>query len=88
MKEIKKIQCHCCFNYTIKDYEEVIVEICPVCFWQYDWVAQEKTNISIGPNGVSLIEARKNYKEFGVSELEFKTKVREPLEEELPENNE
>lgn len=81
------IQCPCCYNFTIDSDDEVIVDICDVCFWQYDWVAHSKPDIIIGPNHVSLNDARENYVRYGVSEPRFKGKVRKPLEEELPENN-
>ncbi len=85
---MKKIECPCCFNYTIEDWgEEVIVDICPICFWQYDIVGQEQVDIAIGPNKVSLIEARKNYKKFGASTERLIPLVRKPHEDELPENN-
>lgn len=77
---MKKIQCPCCGYYTIEDYgEEILVDICPVCFWQYDWVAQKYPDRCIGPNHVSLNEARKNYQLYGVSEIQFKNCVRPPL---------
>lgn len=82
-----KIKCPCCGNYTIDGEDEVIVDICPVCFWQYDVVGQEYNESIIGPNKVSLNEAKKNYKKTRVSDLKFKNGVRKPMEEELPENN-
>lgn len=86
---MKKIQCPCCGYYTIEDYgEEVLVDICPVCFWQYDWIAQKYPDRRIGPNhGVSLNEAKKNYQTFGASRKEVIGYVRKPLPLELPENN-
>jgi len=87
MKSVKKIKCPCCSNYTIDKYEEIIVEICPVCFWQYDWVAQNNPKVVIGPNNVSLEEAKINYQKYGVSEIIFKDEVRTPFIDELPQNN-
>lgn len=83
------LQCPCCENYTIVPDEEVIVDICPVCYWQYDIVAQEHPAISIGPNKVSLIQSRENYQRYGACEKRFaKNKVvRQPFSGELPENN-
>lgn len=84
----KRMQCPCCGYFTICTLDEVIVEICNVCFWQYDLVAQMYPYKAIGPNhGVSLNEARENYKEFGACDLNMKQYVRGPLPEELPENN-
>ncbi|MBA9087225.1 hypothetical protein FHR92_003707 [Fontibacillus solani] len=84
---MKRIQCPCCYNFTIVSEDEVVVEICDVCFWQFDVVAHSKPNLSIGANHISLDLARENYKKFGVCKPEFKKMVRAPFEEELPENN-
>lgn len=85
---MKRIKCPCCGNFTIEDSgEEVIVDICPVCYWQYDIVGQEKVTISIGPNKVSLNEAKENYIKFGASTQQLKQFVRKVNEHELAENN-
>lgn len=34
-------RCPCCGYLTIDDTNEVIDDICEVCFWQYDEVAQD-----------------------------------------------
>lgn len=80
-------KCPCCGYYTVDSDDEVIVDICPVCFWQYDEVAHDKPDTMIGANGVTLNEAKENYKLFGASEKCFVSKIRKPLSEELPENN-
>ena len=70
-----KFACPCCDCFTLAalgDYE-----ICPVCFWEED-------GDSDGGNGVTLEEARANYRAWGVSELKFVHHVRRPLPEELP----
>ncbi|WPP42437.1 CPCC family cysteine-rich protein [Paenibacillus hunanensis] len=46
-----------------------------------------KPDRNIGANKISLNQAIENYKQFGVSKPQHKHLVREPLEEELPENN-
>lgn len=85
----KKIACPCCENFTIDYYDTVpIIEICPVCFWQYDSTAQKYPDRIIGPNhGVSLNQAKKNYKNFGVFDEKYTKHVRVPAFSELPENN-
>lgn len=83
------IQCPCCGYYTIEYDNEIIIDICEICGWQYDITSQKYPNIVIGPNHVSLNEARENYKLYKVSDKNFLEKdwLREPLPEELPENN-
>ena len=83
------MKCPCCGNYThIGEKEkDKLFQICKVCFWQYDEVAQNHPFEILGANNVSIMEAQENYKKFGVSEIEFKDRVRQPFVEELPENN-
>ena len=37
------IQCPCCGYYTISvdETQDIIIDFCEVCGWQYDWVAQK-----------------------------------------------
>lgn len=81
------IQCPCCGYYTIDSDDEVVVDICEVCYWQYDEVAHDRPDTMKGANHVTLNEARENYKKFGACEERFKNSVRKPLLEELPQNN-
>ena len=71
---MERIMCPCCRNYTIESDDEVIVDICEVCFWQYDLAAQKQPDVNIGANGLSLNEARKNYKQYGACKKEFSEK--------------
>ena len=84
---MERRQCPCCGYFTIDSDDEFIVDICKVCFWQYDAPAHKHPDISIGANHISLNDARENYRKFGVCQPEFKNMVRSPLLEELPENN-
>lgn len=49
----EKIKCPCCGYFTIENNDEIIVEICEVCFWQYDLVAHKNSTKIIGPNNQS-----------------------------------
>ena len=84
----KKLQCPCCGYYTIDSEDEIVVEICEVCLWQYDAVAHKYPNRVIGANKISLCEAKNNYKLFGVSNKEYIGKGinREPKEDEFNES--
>ena len=77
------LRCPCCNCLTIDDKMCPIVEICEVCYWQYDETAQDNPNKIIGPNSVSLNDARYNYKKFGASDYRFKNHVRRPTYEEI-----
>ena len=48
-------RCPCCGYLTIDDTDEVITDICDVCFWQYDEVAQNMPDEIIGANQVCKI---------------------------------
>ncbi|RDU22592.1 CPCC family cysteine-rich protein [Anaerosacchariphilus polymeriproducens] len=76
-------RCPCCGYLTIDDSEEIITDICEVCFWQYDEVAHNKPDVAIGANKISLNEAKENYKLFGACEQRFVSSVRQPLNDEL-----
>lgn len=76
--------CPCCGYLTIDDSKEVITDICDVCFWQYDEVANEEPNRIIGANKVSLNTARANFRSFGAIEECFITLVRTPYDDEIP----
>jgi hypothetical protein len=80
--------CLCCGYRTIEGYKTdhgytkppETYDICPICFWQDDRVATRFPDEAIGPNGVSLNEARRNFQEFGASERVMLQHVRPPNE--------
>lgn len=80
-----RYKCSCCGCYTLREESD---DICRVCAWQEDIVQRKDPDYVSGPNEVSLNQARKNFKLFGVSEKRFIGKGRKPFAEELPENNE
>ena len=86
---MKRIKCPCCGYSTIDGEEEVILDYCEVCGCRYDLPAHEVPNERIGYNKISLNDARENYKLFKASKKEFlgTDRIRDPLPEELPENN-
>lgn len=81
-----KKKCPCCGFYTIENDDEIITDICDVCFWQFDIVAQQNPQKNIGPNRISLKEAQNNYKKYGACKKEYSDKklVRKPTNEEMP----
>ena len=73
----------CCGYLTIDDSCQIITDICDVCFWQFDELAQNEPDRIVGANAVSLNTARKNFKMFGAVEERFKEMVRLPYNDEL-----
>ncbi len=80
-----KIKCPCCGYYSIDSEDEVITDICEICLWQYDWVSHKYPNKIIGPNKISLNQAKSNYKLYGVSKEVYigKNLNRAPKEDEF-----
>ena len=58
-------------------------DICSVCFWEDDPDQREDETDNDGANKVSLLEARKNYREFGACEKAMLKYVRKPNPDEL-----
>ena len=80
------IRCPCCGYLTMKYInanDGFCIDICPVCFWQFDNLSNSSPNISIGPNSVSLNQARENYKKMGAIEERLLHCVRPPTKEEF-----
>lgn len=78
-----KYQCPCCEHYTLDLKPNNTFQICPVCFWEDDGVQLNAPEYEGGANEMSLNQARRNFKEFGVIDLQFKKQVRPPSKEEL-----
>lgn len=74
--------CRCCGFLTLSDPGGY--EICPVCFWEDDPVQNEDSGFTGGANRVALDEARRNFVEFGASELDALKYVRSPSHGEVP----
>jgi len=68
--------CPCC-GYLVFKEEPGSYDICPYCFWEDD-LSQLRFVTTYGANNVNLIEAQKNYKEFGVCEKKFINDVVKP----------
>lgn len=80
-----RYRCNCYVYYTLVDDSD---DICSVCWWQDDIVQREDPDYIGGPNyGISLNEAKRNYKIFGAIDEEYVKSVRKPLPEELTEIN-
>ena len=73
-----RYRCPCCRYRTLE--ERGGFDICPICFWEDDGQDDQDADVVRGgPNGsLSLAQARKNFLEFGASELEWENRVRAP----------
>lgn len=57
--------CPCCLNLTIPNKGDALAFICPVCMWEIDLFINSDNEISDLNHGLTLNEARENYKRFG-----------------------
>jgi Cysteine-rich CPCC len=80
----RRYPCPCCGYLTLPEPPTGTYEICPVCFWEDDNIQFDDPDYEGGANKVSLRQARENFREFGVSELRFKSNVRQPRPDEMP----
>ena len=76
-----KYKCPCCGYYTLDNLGEY--DICPICYWEDDAFQSENPDHDGMSNGVSLNQARENYKKFGACEEDMLKHVRPPKEDEL-----
>lgn len=83
----QKFTCPCCGykTFTIPLYGSF--SICPVCFWEDDPIQSKEPDYEGGANRVSLIQAQKNFIDFGACEWELKMWVRGPLKNEPKDEN-
>lgn len=80
---MKKYICPCCENYTFEEKPGNTYQICPVCYWEDDRREYEDEEYDGGANGISLKEARANYKAFGAVSEKMIPHVRKPEEDEM-----
>lgn len=70
--------CPCCGYITLDPSDRLNYSICPICFWEDDPIAFEDEHFAGGANGISLIQARKNYIKFGACEEKMLSNTRKP----------
>ncbi len=58
-------------------------DFCPICLWQDDVVQLRFPDYAGGANRPSLMEAQRNFAEFGASEVRRLGRVRSPTEEDI-----
>ena len=73
-------KCPCCGYLTIPNNGDALGYICPVCMWEIDLFIKSDDEPSDLNNGLSLKEARKNFKQFGAVLQNLKQYCREPKE--------
>lgn len=84
----QRYQCRCCGYFTLvgETNEDILWDICPVCFWEND-IFEDVSDRYSGANHMTLAQGRENYKIYSVCDPKHSSYVRMPQKEELPENN-
>lgn len=72
----EKYTCPCCGYKTLDDEHEY--DICPICFWEDDFIQFEDVDCEGGANPVSLRKAQINFVKFGACEKDMLSHVRTP----------
>ena len=80
---LPKYKCPCCGYYTLSEKAGGTFEICPVCFWEDDRIQLEHPDLAGGANGISLNEARDQFRLCGASREDLRPYVRAPKKSEL-----
>jgi len=77
MHPVTKFPCPCC-GHLVHDREPGFHQSCPICGWEDD-LAQLRFPLMPGSsNTVSLLEAQKNYRDYGASERRSVGSTRAP----------
>lgn len=82
-----RYKCKCCGYFTLigETEEDVMWDICPVCFWENDISGNNPDQFS-GANHMTLLQGRENFKKYSACDIKMISHVRTPKAEELPEN--
>ena len=75
--------CPCCVYITIPNKGDALAYICPVCMLEIDLFIKDDNESSDLNSGLSLKQARENYKKFGAVLQRLKQYCREPKDYEL-----
>ncbi|MFK0237917.1 CPCC family cysteine-rich protein [Streptomyces vinaceus] len=75
------LPCPCC-GHLVLDEMPGSHEICPVCSWEDDAVQFRWPTAEVGANRVSLIEAQRNYRDFGARDERGRRFARPPAPDE------
>jgi hypothetical protein len=76
--------CPCCGHlvFDLADGWPGSFALCPVCFWEDDAVQFRWPDVEGGANVVSLLDAQRNFRDFGACEQSSRKHVRPPRADE------
>lgn len=70
--EAAPFRCPCCGLFTLEEEPPGTCLICPLCLWQDDEAQFKQPNMEATVNGVSLEQARLNYREIAISDPQLR----------------
>ncbi|MBP0963231.1 MAG: hypothetical protein J6Q99_02935 [Oscillospiraceae bacterium] len=76
--------CPCCDYITIPNGGDAPAYICPVCLWEIDPFTTAQDQPSDQNHGLSLVQARQNFAQYGAVVPHLKQYCRPPLPKEIP----
>ena len=77
-------KCTCCDAYTLPvPADSALAFICPVCRWENDVFIKSDDEQSDENRGLTLTQARQNYKDYGASRKDLIELSRPPMPEEM-----
>jgi hypothetical protein len=77
-----RFECPCCGYLTLDEKPPGTFAICPVCYWEDDFLQFENPDLMGGANHESLNQAKENYRLFGATSKDSLQFVRKPLDSE------
>jgi hypothetical protein len=80
----RRYPCPCCGYLTLTDPPTGTYAICPVCWWEDDNAGFVDLDFTGGANGVSLRQARENFRRYRASDERGVEWARPPRPEEIP----
>jgi len=79
------IACEVCGYLTMDAHKRGVGGICPVCFWEDDELHKNPDEPCDGANGgLSINQAKANYRKYDAVEKRLVKHVRRPYPEEMP----
>ena len=78
LEVVGNFPCSCCGYITIPNKGDAPCYICPICMWQIDlFIRSEDEQVNLN-HGLSLTQARENFKEYGAVLKRLKQYCRVP----------
>jgi hypothetical protein len=78
--ELPSFPCACCGYLTLSEGTHDTFEVCPICFWEDDFLQFRNPDMEGGANRESLREAQANFVRYGACDGPGNPHVRTPTD--------